>query len=472
MMRRFVMAAFGPMALCVALVVAAGGLSPVHAQESPAPQTGPGTRQVAFLERLFGGREVAAPPGDVGAPAGEPLRRRRGAPLPPDAPIYDDEPPRRGLGAIFGRRRQAPPAIDERPAPQQAQQPRKKRPAAAPAEPDYAVAAIEPKAEDARKVLVIGDFVAGALAWGLDQAFAAEPRIRIVDASNGASGFVRSDYYDWNAELPAILDAQKPDMVVVLIGANDRQVIRAGEDRLAPRTPEWQKVYEQRLDSLLLGLQAYGRPFYWIGAPPLGPEDASADMTFLNSLFEARVKAVGGSFIDVWDGFSDEDGKFVARGPDMDGQVKALRTSDGIGFTRPGRRKLAFYVETEIRRDGGVLTPGSSLISAVNPNEVIEIGPDGKERRLGPVVSLTDPPPGAADSPLAGAVPAAPPPADSAQYKLVVEGAPPPPPAGRVDDFTWRPAPKDEGDPANRVRLDGIVLLPAPTAAVAAPAVE
>lgn len=471
MMRRLVMAAFGPMALCVALVVWAGASSPVRAQDAAAG-SGAGMRQMAFLDRLFGGREVAPPPGDVGAE--DPPRRRRGAPLPPGAPLYEEEPPRRGLGAIFGRRRQAqpPPVIDERPAPQQAQQPRKKRPAAAPAEPDYEIAAIEPKAEDARKVLVIGDFAAGALAWGLDQAFAAEPRIRILDASNGASGFVRTDYYDWNSELPAILDAQKPDMVVVLIGANDRQTIRAGEDRFAPRTPEWQKIYEQRLDSLLLGLQAYGRPFYWIGAPPLGPEDASADMTFLNSLFEARVKAVGGVFIDVWDGFADEDGKFVARGPDMDGQVKALRTSDGIGFTRSGRRKLAFYVETEIRRDGGVLTPGSSLISAVNPNEVIEIGPDGKERRLGPVVSLTDPPPGAADVPLAGAAPAAPPPADSAQYKLVVEGAPPPPPAGRVDDFTWRPAPKDEGESANRVRLDGIVLLPAPTAAVAAPAVE
>ena len=95
-----------------------------------------------------------------------------------------------------------------RPPPQQRQQPPPRR-ATRPSEPPVAVAEVTPKDEKARKILVIGDFVAGGLAWGLDQTFADEPKIAVLDKSNNASGLVRDDYYDWNKQLPAILnDAQ------------------------------------------------------------------------------------------------------------------------------------------------------------------------------------------------------------------------------------------------------------------------
>ena len=37
-------------------------------------------------------------------------------------------------------------------------------------------------------------------------------------------------------------------------------------------------------------------------------------------------------------------------GPDFEGQTRRLRTFDGVHFTQPGARKLAHYVEREIRR--------------------------------------------------------------------------------------------------------------------------
>ena len=194
--------------------------------------------------------------------------------------------------------------------------------------------------------------------------------------------------------------------------------------------------------------------------------DATADMAALNSLFKARAEAVGANFVDIWDGFADEDGKFVARGPDVDGQTRQLRSGDGINFTKSGRRKLAFYVEREIRQDGG-LGPAASARALTNPNETTEVGSDGKVRTLGPVVSLTDPPAGAADAALAGApdqVSAAAAPG-SAVYKLTVDGEAPPAPAGRADDFAWT-APRGEADVegAKKSVVDGIVLLPAATA--------
>lgn len=349
--------------------------------------------------------------------------------------------------------------------------PRKKRPVV-PAEPAYPAAVIAPKNADARKVLVVGDFIASGLAWGLDQAFADEPRIAIIDRSDGPSGFVRDDYSDWAAKVPEVLTAETPDMIVVDLGANDRQSIKTKDGRLPMRSDLWQAAYQQRVERFLVALQSYGKPVYWVGAPPLRSSDASADMIFLNALYKTKADAVGASFIDIWDGFADEEGKFISRGPDIDGQARTLRASDGINFTKAGRRKLAFYVERNIREDGGLGLPANAS-TLVNPNSVSEIGPDGKERRVGPVVSLTDPAPGAANAALAGGTDkgSPKPTAASAQYKLTVEGEAPAPQLGRVDDFAWKPPRADEqsSESSPSSVVDGIVILPAPTAGIAPP---
>ncbi|MBN8998675.1 MAG: DUF459 domain-containing protein [Rhizobiales bacterium] len=407
----------------LAVLIGAAELTPASAQQ--VFRGGP----TGFLDRLFGREREVAPPADI--------------------PNGARQAPRQGGAAVQGDGA-----------------PTRRRPPAQPKEPDYALVEVQPKNEDAKKVLVIGDFIAAGLAWGLDQAFAEEPRIRIVDRTEGSSGFVRDDHYDWAATLPQLLSDERPDMIVVMIGTNDRQQIRTAEGRFPPRSEEWLKIHQQRVERFLQALQTYGKPVYWVGEPPMQSADATADMAALNSLFKARAEAVGANFVDIWDGFADEDGKFVARGPDVDGQTRQLRSGDGINFTKSGRRKLAFYVERELRQAGG-LGPAASARALTNPNETTEVGSDGKVRTLGPVVSLTDPPAGAADAALAGApdqVSAAAAPG-SAVYKLTVDGEAPPAPAGRADDFAWT-APRGEADVegAKKSVVDGIVLLPAATA--------
>jgi len=408
----------GILSVLLAVLVVAGA-APASAQMFRGGPTG-------FLDRLFGRDREVAPPADI-----------------PDAA------PRTG--------RQSPNGQNP------AQAARKKAPAQ-PSEPPYAVLDVQPKNPDAKRVLVVGDFIAGGLAWGLDQAFADEPRVEILDRTEGSSGFVRDDHYDWAATLPELLSTEKPDMIVVMIGTNDRQQFRTADGRFAPRSEEWQKLYQQRVDRFLLALQSYGKPVYWVGEPPMQSADSAADMAYLNTLFKARAEAVGASFVDIWDGFADEDGKFVSRGPDVDGQLRQLRSGDGINFTKAGRRKLAFYVEREIRQDAG-LGSGASTATMLNPNQTTEIGPDGKSRVVGPIVSLTDPPPGAADAPLAGGEAVAAP-ATGVAYSLTVNGDAPPAPAGRADDFAWK-APRSDDDAAGARKsvVDGIVILPAATPA-------
>jgi uncharacterized protein len=287
----------------------------------------------------------------------------------------------------------------------------------------------------------VGDFVAGGLAWGLDQTFAEEPKIAVVDKSNNASGLVRDDYYDWNGELPVILNKVKPDVVVVMIGANDRQPIRAGKNRLALHSDGWEKAYVGRITNMADTLKVFGRPFFWVSAPPMRSSSASRDMVYFNGLYKPAVTADGGHYIDIWNGFTNDKGNYTSSGPDVDGQLRSLRTSDGINFTRAGRLKLAFYVEREIRKQTGIGTGSVDLATSASQATQIEIGPDGVKRLVGPVISLSDPLPGASQS-LAGSAanPDATMVAGTPQYDLIVKGEVPPTMPGRADDFAWPPS--------------------------------
>ena len=88
----------------------------------------------------------------------------------------------------------------------------------------------------------------------------------------------------------------------------------------------------------------------WVGLPSQRGPKASADSAYLNDLYRSRAEKAGIIYVDVWDGFVDEAGKFAPQGPDYQGQIRRLRTGDGIHFTKYGARKLALYVEREIER--------------------------------------------------------------------------------------------------------------------------
>ena len=91
-------------------------------------------------------------------------------------------------------------------------------------------------------------------------------------------------------------------------------------------------------------------PVFWVGLPPQRDPRQAAAAVFLNELYRTRAERAGIVYVDIWDGFVDEAGRYVLQGPDFEGQIRRLRSGDGIYFTRAGARKLAHYVEREILR--------------------------------------------------------------------------------------------------------------------------
>ena len=274
---------------------------------------------------------------------------------------------------------------------------------------DYSRApAATPRKPDAPAVqtpiLVLGDSMADWLGYGLEQAFADTPEIGVLRRHRTLSGLIRADvrndprgdYPDWPQAAREAIASQKPKFVVMMIGLNDRRSIReivqaarakpaqpatpdsdpasreldepvakpAPEAAAAPETPPgpgtaktyefrsdaWSEAYIKRIDDTIAALKTAGVPIFWVGLPPIRSGRNAGDIPFLNELYRSRADKAGIVYVDVWDGFVDEDGRFAQTGPDFEGQTRRLRAGDGVYFTQPGARKLAHFVEREIDR--------------------------------------------------------------------------------------------------------------------------
>ena len=356
--------------------------------------------------------------------------------------------------------------------------------------------------EPLTSVLVVGDSLADWLAHGLETAFSDSPEMGVVRKHRTGSGLVRndtrSDHPDWPQTIRELLAAEKADIVVMMIGLHDRQQIRerapargtaqqqvnqpaapqgqhnqpaqqaappqnrpnsdepidADSPSIAPDQPQprpgstigthefrsekWVELYSKRIDDTIAAMKSKGSPVFWVGLPSIRGSRASSEVMFLNDLFRARADRNGIVYVDVWDGFADESGRFATQGPDFEGQIRRLRSADGVHFTQAGARKLAHYVEREIRR---VLNARNTPIAIPVQPEPVQQAPAARPgmpmaRPLsGPVMPLTAAVGASEDLLGAGGVHQST--TDPVATRVLVKGEAMPAPAGRADDFAW-----------------------------------
>ena len=205
---------------------------------------------------------------------------------------------------------------------------------------------------DIYKLQVVGDSLAeGALA-GLVEAFGADSRLQINRRHRQVSGMLRGDAEEDFKGLEEAMTREPSHITVVMLGREDRWSMRAaGNRRLEPGRNDWREEYGRRVDKMMKVLKRRGGAVYWIGLPGVQRRDWNDIVQVINDTVRDRAYLNGIRFIDAYAGFADENGSFVAMGPDAAGLVRRLRESDGISFTSAGNRKLAHFVEREIRRD-------------------------------------------------------------------------------------------------------------------------
>jgi hypothetical protein len=302
----------------------------------------------------------------------------------------------------------------------------------------------KPSVQPTYYVAVLGDSLGQMLGSGLTEAFADVPEIAVLRKARESSGLVRDDFYDWTkAARDLVASNEKINIAVMLIGSNDRQTVRTASGTYDARSPKWEEIYAARVAAIAEIFHEKKIPLVWVGLPVMKSERFSADMIAFNEIYREHASNAGATFVDIWEAFGDDKGRYSATGPDVNGQTVKLRTADGVHFTTAGARKLAHFVEGEIRRNFEEVKAQSAPAIAALPSDAgpVPAEPSAAPPKplAGPVMPLNAPyvssggqlatrakqPPG----PLAGP--------RALIDHVLVKGDPLEPKSGRADDFSW-----------------------------------
>jgi hypothetical protein len=212
------------------------------------------------------------------------------------------------------------------------------------------------KSATATRLAVFGDSMAVDLAKALDRFYTDDPNIVVINQGVGSSGFVRTDFFDWDKTATEQVAKNSFDIAVMILGINDRQTIKLDGNSMKPLTPEWDDIYKARVADFVSAIHGANKPLIWVGLPPTSKADFSAAMGQISGIQRLAVFAGGADFLDIYDKFVDDDGNYTSSGPDLNGKQVKMRKDDGIHFTTAGADKLAFYLSQSIKlyyRGGG-----------------------------------------------------------------------------------------------------------------------
>ena len=361
-------------------------------------------------------------------------------------------------------------------------------------------------------MLVLGDGMADWLAYGLEDAYFEQPDMGVIRKHKTVSGLIKyqpkGEPSDWAAAAKGILAAEKPDVIVVMLGterprgdprtgrgkvrqesrqegrptarpdakpgeANPEQAGRrcrrhceargqpadteaAADDAdndapsaVAPekttrsanglyefRDDRWVELYAKKIEEMIGVLKSKGVPVLWVGLPAVRGQRATSDMLFLNSLYRDAAGKAGITYVDVWDGFVDEAGRFLQRGPTSKARPASCAPTTACISPSPARaswrimssarsRACWRHVPRRSRCRPNPRTPDANAVP----------GQPAPRPLAGPILPLVASSVGT-DQLLGGpgSRPAA---VDALAARTLVKGEPLAPPAGRADDFVW-----------------------------------
>ena len=213
-----------------------------------------------------------------------------------------------------------------------------------------------PKADGATRLAVFGDSMAVDVGKALERFYAEDPNIVVLTQGVGSSGIVRADFFDWPKTINDEIGKNSFDIAVVIIGINDRQKMSIAGTSYPSLAPEWLTEYSARVSRMVQALRAANKPTVWVGLPPMEAPKFGQTMIQVNEIDRLAAFSGGAEFLDIFDKFANEDGKYTARGPDLNGTQVRMRKDDGIHFSAAGADKLAFYLSQSLKnyyRGGG-----------------------------------------------------------------------------------------------------------------------
>ncbi len=206
-----------------------------------------------------------------------------------------------------------------------------------------------PSATDPLRVLILGDSLGIDLGNVLVNDLASTGVVQATLDGQISTGLTRPDYFNWPAELSADLARYSPQVIVIMIGANDAQDLPGPPD-VPYGTPAWDATYRARVDAFMTEATSEGARVIWVGMPPMQDSGLSAAMAHINGIVQAAAARghPGVDFVSSWTVLGTPQGQFTPYLV-VNGQEVNVREPDGTHIAPGGAEVLSTLVEDTMK---------------------------------------------------------------------------------------------------------------------------
>lgn len=200
------------------------------------------------------------------------------------------------------------------------------------------------------KILLIGDSLGDNLAYGMIGQLTKEPTLKFVRKAKASTGLSNAWFYNWHNNLATFLKEEKPNLVVVFLGANDRQNYVVNNKVQNFGTEAWKKTYRSNITKIATASTKSGAYVLWVGMPIMKPYNYAKGITTIDEQFAMAVPLVpGATYLSTRAYTADATGAY-REGAVVNGKYAQLRGKDGIHFSGMGQNVIATYVINSIIR--------------------------------------------------------------------------------------------------------------------------
>jgi hypothetical protein len=210
-----------------------------------------------------------------------------------------------------------------------------------------------PTAATPLRVLIVGDSVGLDMGGALQSDLAGTGVVTAGLDGRESTGLTRPDYFNWPAELSNDIKADNPQVVVVMIGANDAQDFLGPPD--TPYASQaWNGLYAQRVAQFMQIAGSTGALVVWVGMPPMQNPTLSTQMADLNTIAKQQAAEAKPpvTFIDTDKSLGTPTGGYTAFTTNAAGQIVNTRTPDGTHLTPGGGQVVAQQVIAQLVTQG------------------------------------------------------------------------------------------------------------------------
>ncbi len=152
-----------------------------------------------------------------------------------------------------------------------------------------------------------------------------------------STGLTSIKDWNWQEKLAEGIEKYKPDIVLILLGANDMMgIVEENKKILAYKSKNWENKYRERAEALLDTAMQHNVMPIWIGLPVMTHEPFKTGIPIISRLQEEACADRNAVYVSTLKTLADENGEYQAYRMDASGKKLRLRKKDKCHIAADG----------------------------------------------------------------------------------------------------------------------------------------